>query len=241
LLNRQQLKKIPGLKWAVQTLRSVFNILSLKTKSTQRVFSDIYRNNSWGSAESISGPGSEVEQTKVVVKILESVIQEKRITRMLDLPCGDFNWMQHVNLAGATYTGGDIVAELIESNVAKFGTDQVNFSCLDITRSELPRVDLVFCRDCLVHLSNAQVKNAIRNICRSNSKWLLTTVFASGVNDKDIAQGQWRNLNLMAAPFNLPAPEMIFSEECSEGNGLYRDKSLALWDIDVIKRVVKSW
>lgn len=241
MMFRQQLKRIPGLQRAVRLARAVMRSSSLKIQSTEQVFSRIYRTNSWGSDSSMSGPGSEIEQTKTVIAILETVIRAKGITRVLDVPCGDFHWMQQVNLNGVDYIGGDIVAELIERDTERFGGERVQFYALDVIRNDLPRADLVLCRDCLVHLSNAQVKKAIRNIVRSGSTWLLTTVFTGGVNDKDIAQGQWRNLNLTKAPFSLPTPDMLASEECTEGQGRYSDKSLALWKIDSLRPVVRTW
>jgi hypothetical protein len=39
---------------------------------------------------------------------------------LLDIPCGDFNWMKLLNL-GVDYIGADIVGELIAENRRRFG------------------------------------------------------------------------------------------------------------------------
>ena len=42
---------------------------------------------------------------------------------LLDAPCGDFNWMRHVPLGGVSYTGADVVPELIARNRRDYGRD----------------------------------------------------------------------------------------------------------------------
>jgi hypothetical protein len=42
-----------------------------------------------------------------------TLLRQFEIHSLLDLPCGDFNWMQHVDLQGIKYTGGDIVEALV--------------------------------------------------------------------------------------------------------------------------------
>jgi hypothetical protein len=76
-----------------------------------------------------------------------------------------------------------------------------------------------------VHLSNQQVLQALRNIKKSGSKYLLTTLHAETKINRDIGPGDWRPLNLMREPFNLGEPLFIFNE------GFEKDKSLAMWNI----------
>ncbi len=47
-----------------------------------------------------------------------------------------------------------------------------------------------------------------------------------------------RVLNLQQAPFNFPPPEHLLVEECTEGNGAYRDKSLGVWNLDALRPLV---
>jgi hypothetical protein len=57
----------------------------------------------------------------------------------------------------------------------------------------------------------------------------LTTTFPGCASNEDIVTGDWRPLNLQLAPFNLPAPDLLINEQCTEGGNLFADKSLGLW------------
>ena len=73
------------------------------------VFEHIFRENSWGSAESVSGPGSEIARTAEYRRALLSWLERERIESMFDAPCGDLNWLPEVlALHPMRYIGGDI-------------------------------------------------------------------------------------------------------------------------------------
>jgi hypothetical protein len=119
-----------------------------KTRIQSDVFTDIYNSNQWGSKESKSGPGSTFEATAVIREQLPLIIEKYAIQSMLDVPCGDYNWMKAVKKT-CNYIGGDIVAEAIENNQKLYASEKVQFKQIDITKDTLPTVDLIFCRDCL--------------------------------------------------------------------------------------------
>jgi hypothetical protein len=97
---------------------------------------------------------------------------------VLDLPCGDFSWMNIVDLTNVHYTGADIVEPLISANNERYAQgDSVKFLKLDLIRDTLPKCDLIINRDCLVHLSFDDIRSAIRNIKNSGSKFILSTTF----------------------------------------------------------------
>jgi len=205
-------------------------LLSLKKRNS--IFEKIYHKNSWKSAESRSGTGSEFEQTKVVVASLVPFLQKYQVTSLLDVPCGDWNWMQRIQLRGIAYVGGDIVKSLIDNNISQFGSSCIRFVCLDLVTDPLPEVDCVFCRDCLVHLSNSDIINALQNIKRSRSRYLLTTDFPDCFENRNIATGQWRPINFTLPPFNFPAPLDYIIEDCTDVGAT--DKRLALWSVEQI-------
>jgi methyltransferase family protein len=128
------------------------------------------------------------------------------------------------------YVGLDIVAELIAQN-AQYESAHIKFIHADITSSPIPRADMVLCRDCLVHLPYGEIRLAIENVKRSGSTYLLTTTFPLHGDNEDIAAGDWRTLNLQRPLFAFPAPLELIHEGCTEWNGDYADKSLALWKI----------
>ena len=130
--------------------------------------------------------------------------------------------------------GVDVVPDLIAKNQESY-TDAVRtFAKLDLTRDELPRADVIFCRDTLVHFSFADIRAAIRNFKRSGATYLIATTFARYPENRDISTGQWRQLNLERPPFNFPSPLKFVDEKCTHSGGVFGDKRLALWTLQDI-------
>lgn len=198
-------------------------------EAPSEVFSTIYKKNTWGDAESASGKGSNMEQTRVVRRELPKLLAKHKLKSMLDLPCGDYYWMNQTELGDVDYIGADIVPDMIESNQQKYQRDGVSFQTLNLIEDPLPKVDLLFCRDCLVHLSEENVFKALANIKRSGIPYLLTTTLPEAVMNKDILTGQWRRINLELEPYNFPKPIETILEECPIED--HADKSLALWKV----------
>lgn len=195
-------------------------------------FDLIHRTNLWGANSSTSGVGSELAATATLRQGLSALLRRLEVRELLDLPCGDFTWMAHMDLGGIRYCGADIVPELIAANTARCAVpDRVGFRRLDLVTDPLPAADLILCRDCLVHLSFTHIDAALENIRRSGARWLLTTTFLHLENNQDIEDGDWRPLNFQRAPFAFPEPEAVIVEECDEAGGDYADKALALWPI----------
>lgn len=200
-------------------------------------FTKVYEDNIFGGEESRSGEGSNLEQTRVIREELPKLLADLKIMTMLDAPCGDWNWMRATDLGSTKYTGVDIVEPLIESNRVKYGSPTVQFACLDIANEELPRADLIFSRDCLVHLSFEDAFKVLRNFQRSGATYLLTTTFADRKSNADLGRRFWRPLNKQVSPFNFPAPLRTINERCTEGGGGFADKSLGLWALKDIPSI----
>ena len=96
---------------------------------------------------------------------------------------------------------------------------------------------MLFCRDCFVHFSYSDIYFALDNIKQSKITYLLTTTFPDCESNEDITTGDWRLLNLEKPPFNFPTPLRLINEQCSEGGGLYQDKSLGLWQVQDIPKI----
>jgi len=141
-----------------------------------KIFETIYNKNYWDSKESVSGPGSSLKTTQRIREALPDLWKKYDIKIFLDVPCGDFNWMKEVDKSGIQYIGADIVKPLIDENKKKYGAHNINFTVLDITKDALPKVDMIFCKDCLQHLSNENVFKALRNFKNSGSKYLFTVL-----------------------------------------------------------------
>lgn len=201
--------------------------------SAEPVFEKIYYENLWGDPESRSGPGSAITQTNQIRRELKALVKELGAKSLLDIPCGDFNWLSKVELE-VDYLGADIVQALVEENTNKFGNNSRHFIKLDMIQDNLPQVDLILCRDVLVHFNNKQIFRAIKNIKQSNSKYLLTTTFPAVNENINIVTGEWRALDLCKPPFNFPSPIKIIIEHCTEENELSSSKCLGLWKISDI-------
>lgn len=213
---------------------------SLNRLKTEEVFTNIYKGNRWLGNESISGQGSTIDQTKIIIQDIPTLFRELGAATVLDIPCGDFFWMSKVDLSGVDYLGADIVEPLILKNNERYAGDKIHFKKLNLISDKLPRVDIIFCRDCLVHLSFHDVFKALANVCMSESTYFLTTTFPSRTSNVDIMTGEWRTLNLEIAPFNFPKPLKLIIEGCTEYNDAYSDKALGLWKIDDLKKALSE-
>ena len=203
-------------------------------------FQKIYEDDLFlGGGESASGGGSTAWITRTLRQELPPLLRKFGVKSMLDIPCGDFNWMRLVDLEGIEYTGGDIVPALVERNKKEYAAAGRNFMTLDLVKGPLPKADLVFCRDCLVHLPFADVWLALRAVKDSGAQWLLTTTFTDRDANENL-NGVWRPLNLCRPPFDLPEPVALLNERCIEGSGLFGDKCLGLWKLDEINTTPKT-
>ena len=203
-------------------------------RAMKRAFTKKFAKHLTLGMDALSGPGSDLRQTRAVRARLPGLLRELGVRSMLDAPCGDVFWMKTLDL-DVDYVGADIVDALIERNAARYGGARRRFVQLDLLTDPLPKVDLVFCRDCLVHFPQRGVAAALANIKRSGSTYLLTTTFVDRTANDDIRIARWRPLNLECAPFHLPAPILTIDEECPEPE--FRDKRLGLWRIDSIPDV----
>jgi hypothetical protein len=198
-------------------------------------FQRIHDTNLWGAAASTSGLGSELDATAVLRTELPFLLQKLGVASLLDAPCGDASWINaadlHVRLIGV-----DMVPCLIENLQVRVAAGKIKgeYHLADITRDPLPRCDAILCRDCLVHLSFANIERAVANFRASGAKWLITTNFPEWQINVDCEDGDWRALNFERAPFGWGPPVELLNEHCLEAGGGWRDKSLGVWRLEEI-------
>ncbi|MBF4990618.1 glycosyltransferase [Methylophilus sp. QUAN] len=207
-------------------IQAKINRIDLKEK-----FSEIYDKNIFGGRESRSGEGSDLVQTKVIREQLPKIIEMLSVKTFLDAPCGDWYWMKETELRVQQYIGVDIVEPMINKHMSEFGGATRTFKCLNLAEDTLPKADLIFSRDCLVHLKFDDALKILRNFKQSGAKYLLTTTFTDRSYNNDLI-GQdsfWRALNMQLAPFYFPEPILTINEGCTEEAGQFQDKSLGLW------------
>lgn len=216
----------------------------------KNVFEEIYENNGFGSLESKSGPGSTLEETKKLREKIKNLIKDKNIKSVVDIPCGDFNWMKEIVFNFDSYIGGDIVEQAIEENNKRYSNSSIKFIHFDILKDNIPKGDLLIVRDIIGHLPLNDGVTVISNILKSECKYLLSTTWAKKIGDtwavctedevdrqnEGVEYGRFYPVNLMAEPFNLPKADEYLEEDVivhnfEKGNR----KVLALWDLDKIR------
>ncbi len=203
------------------------------------VFTRIYTNRRW-KGDSASGAGSSLEQTKALRDALPGLLKELKVQSILDIPCGDLYWFKEINLDGVHYVGADIVKPLVAKNIELYSRPDRTFLVANLISDPLPRCDAVLCRDCFVHLRNRDITAAIANIRKSGAQWLLTTTYTGDCANQDVLTGEWRAINLMLPPFNLPPPARLIDEKCTESGGRFSDKHLGVWRVSDLNQLSAS-
>jgi SAM-dependent methyltransferase len=216
-----QLIPVKGLRDRVQALQYI-------GKQRDQVFTIMYEQ---GYKARRAATTQILQQTQPLREKLPELFRTLKVKSILDAGCGDFGWMQETDLGIDRYIGVDIVAGLVLHMQDTHGTVKQVFMPLDIVESRLPNADLIVCRDCLVHLSTEDAIATIRNFKKTNATYLLATTYPGlvGPNSQN-STGNWRPLDLQAAPFNFPAPITLISEEKtgSKSMGLWRLKDIRL-------------
>ncbi|UPK68084.1 class I SAM-dependent methyltransferase [Chitinophaga filiformis] len=147
-----------------------------KNKPVEQIFSDIYKNNTWGgpSGEFYSGDGTYSPNIHLYINKVVEIINANNIKSVLDIGCGDFAVMsQVVDKVDVNYTGGDVVKDLIDRNRQWFEGPKTKFIQLNAIEDELPKADLVMIRQVLQHLSNGQILKILPKL--SKFRYVLIT------------------------------------------------------------------
>lgn len=216
----------------------------------KEVFSNMYNNFGFGSTESRSGPGSTLEETKVLREDIKAFISSKGIKSIVDIPCGDFHWMKEISDIFESYIGGDVVEKAITENNEKYSTDKIKFINFDLLNDTIPGCDLLIVRDIIGHFPLEDGKKIVENIIRSNCKYVMSTTWAKKVGDtwsrcdqgsihrenEGVDYGRFYPVNLMASPFNFPDPEIYLEEDVRvDGFEVGNRKALVLWNLDDVR------
>lgn len=211
--------------------RAQFTDLPLK-----QVFTKIYEDRRWGKSSDpeqryYSGVGS--HEPAIVSAYTEALgnflASFERKPDVVDLGCGDFSIGAKIRHLCGNYVAGDIVEPLIAWNRQRY--DGVDFRVLDITRDALPAGDVVFIRQVLQHLSNAQILAVLPKITGAFKYLVLTEHLPVAEQfppnlDKpagpNIRLSSGSGIIITQAPFNLPVLEETRLCEAPEGGGIIR-------------------
>lgn len=191
-----------------------------------RRFNRAFQTGVWTTTgESVSGNGSSLAATERLRAALPQALKDLGVKTLLDVPCGDWNWMSQVDLPVERYVGGDIVIPLIRRNQERFGNSQRFFRRIDLCADKLPEADLLLCRDALIHFSYRDIWRVIANLKKAKIKYIATTTFPeTDVNTNQVTGIPWRHINLEAPPFSFPKPFMTLVDNRP-------DQILAFWRV----------
>jgi SAM-dependent methyltransferase len=203
----------------------------------KEIFTELFNTNSWGSTESRSGMGSTLEFTENTRKMLPILWESHGIKRILDVACGDFNWMQEIVSSLDYYKGTDIVEDLIDLNKERYQQpNKIEFGYNDIINDFKSdgQFDAIIAKDVLVHFPNDVILKVLDNFKKSGIKYMFLTHFTNVEDNWDVANyGDWRPINFTEHPFSMVAPLEIISEKIETYewiNEMHNDKTLSLWE-----------
>jgi hypothetical protein len=202
----------------------------------KEIFENIIKRRYW--QDTVCGTGSTLQFTAPLRQNLKSFLEKHQLTSMLDAPCGDYSWMSQTELPqGFEYVGADIVTDLVSAN--RLNYPNVEFHQLDICQDSLPNVDVLFCRDCLIHFSFQDINIALTNIAKSNIKYVMLTNYPD-TDVRDITTGGFHKTNFTVNPINLgPAIDSIFDWVPGTANGNQK-RSMSLWHRSAIEHYLNQ-
>ena len=186
--------------------------------STKEVFTKIYNENVWGADSSnpgsyFSGGGShDATQIAPYISAVNKFIAAlPNKPDVIDIGCGDFNIGSKIRGLCNKYIACDIVDGLIDQNKINFKDAAVDFRVFDLTNEKCEKVDIIFVRQVLQHLSNDDIKKGLQNII-PYCKYLILTEHLPPGNFKrnldkptgpDIRAVLNSGIDITASPFNF--------------------------------------
>ncbi|WP_035722319.1 class I SAM-dependent methyltransferase [Bradyrhizobium sp. ARR65] len=219
----------------VKALRGNKTLHLLGNHDLESAFSNIYQLDVWRGHQgtSRSGPGSDLLAACEIIEPLKGLLVELECTCLVDIGCGDFNWMQQVVARGTfRYIGCDIVRSIVDANLARHQTERVTFRHLNACEEPIPFGDVIICREVLFHLSLADISRLIRNVKSSPAAYFIATLDTSTWFNSNIQSGDFRHINLLLKPFRFPIPLMAIPD--------FEGRTLAVWQVNQIPTIPSS-
>ena len=201
-----------------------FQSLPIKKNYLRKlVFTSIFKSKHWVQKDenlakediSISGLGSNIntKQFNNLCLGLVNFLDKYSVNSILDMPCGDFLWMNQIlKDKKLKYLGIDIVEDLIKKNKINYLNNNINFLTSDIANYTTDEnFDLVFMRDFFIHISNEDIFKILNNISKMNIKYFASENYEIKKN-LNTEIGKHRKINLQIEPFNLEMPIYSFKD-----------------------------
>lgn len=171
------------------------------------VFGNIYALNSWGFG---SGHGSLPKATRRYRQFLADFMRENKVRSVVDYGCGDWQFSRLVDWSRVNYLGLDVISGLIDTNNKKYRMTNVRFEMAPEQFANVPSADLLIVKDVLQHFPTEMVRRFMEEAVPHFKFALITNCIepASELN-REITLGDFRPLDLRAAPFHYRAPAVF--------------------------------
>lgn len=157
-----------------------------------------------GGEETPCGRGSTMAHTEEVREFLPKLISAYGIRSMVDVGCGDANWIRGIELGDCTYHGIDVDSRNLED--AKRKAPHMKFS----TEAD-GEYDLALIRHVLQHLKNSEALSLL-NEWLGKAKWVLATSHPGTTKNLEITRSRFRPINLGLPLFGMK-PEKVFKDD----------------------------
>lgn len=193
---------------------------------------------------------SSLTYTRSLRAQLPILLNDLNITSFLDVGCGNFGWLSTVVFpTNCAYIGVDIVAkyvrDLTKATVTQHYAEnatptQALFArrtpttalCFDATSTDLPKCDLVLCRDVMDYWSYANIEGFLGKLIASGSKYLAATTYNEpSFANMDTPTGMERKLNLFRKPFCFPAAYVDNIYDYTDDH----PRSVTIWRVDTLR------
>ncbi len=200
---------LKGKKTSVmKKIKSVLNQM-IQDKNVKKVFQRIYETKVWdnpsNNSESLSGDGSTLKNTILIRQTIVRILSEYNIKTILDIGCGDWNWMKEISAYLPDYTGIDAALNVINRN-KKFQSGNIRFFN-DISLSFLKKTpskyyDLVLLRHVLEHSPTKYNVDLLKEVKRCARFALITSALHDNpeTNNGEIFGG-YVPVNLLRTPY----------------------------------------
>ncbi|GMI55132.1 hypothetical protein ScalyP_jg9647 [Parmales sp. scaly parma] len=226
-------------------------------------FNLVYNNEVWSHPDpksrkdaARSGSGSTIAKTSRVREFLEHTIAFTNAVGLVDIPCGDLNWITSLsNFSQLDYFGGDVSSVVVNEHKENFKLDaNKNFGLVDLVDDDLLAHEsinrlfqnandnesdvIIVVRQLMQHLSNAESLQIIKNLeelqVRTSSTihvMLTTHLRGNGNGDKGYLLATGHKINLFQPPFCVVDPERLVWD----GMG---DMFLGMWTLNGASRIL---
>ena len=193
--------------------------------SRQRAF-DGGLNMGWNA---VSGFGSAVETQRPLLTFLPGWLAKNGIRSMTEASSGHWasGWQRHVRWPRIDYVGADVLKSIVDANSrllqdnANFGLASAHFERVNMVTTVLPKADLLFSKDTIIHFSLRRIESLLRLsviVCPPRFKHVLFVHEPlKGDNVEIEGVDQHHAINLRAAPFWLNTTTVF---EYGSGNKL---------------------